>query len=114
MGRKFWVLLISICFLGAVAAGIAYAQQKKVGGGDITFTAKGSTGPVLFSHAKHQDVGKLKCTDCHTKIFPMKKQELKLTKADHGQNKACGVCHTGQKAFSMTTDADCSKCHKAA
>jgi len=29
----------------------------------------------------------------------MKKQDLKMTKEAHGQDKHCGVCHNGKKAF---------------
>jgi len=103
--------VIVICTLCVLAFGLAYAQ-KKVGGGDIQFEAKGSSGPVTFSHESHATTHKLKCTDCHTKIFKMKKEDLKLTKAEHGTNKACGVCHNGTKAFSQTSEADCAKCHK--
>jgi len=93
------------------ALGMALAQQKKVGGGDIKFTPKGADA-VVFSHEIHVTQKKLKCTDCHTKVFPMKKQELKMTKEVHGQDKYCGVCHNGKKAFTQTADADCAKCHK--
>ncbi len=113
MKKGIWkAFLISICILSFAAFGIASAQQKKTGGGDIKFEAKGSTGPVLFSHETHVNQHKAKCTDCHTKIFKMKKEDLKMTKDAHGQDKHCGVCHNGKKAFSQTTEADCAKCHK--
>ena len=111
-------LFISICILSLAAWGTAFGQAKKVGGGDVKFEAKGSTGPVLFSHETHVNQHKLKCTDCHTKIFKMKKEDLKMTKDMHGQDKHCGVCHNGKKefggkkVFSQSTDADCAKCHK--
>ncbi len=113
MDRKLWkVIIIGACVLCFAAWSTVYAQQKKVGGGDIKFEAKGSTGPVLFSHENHVSQQKLKCTDCHTKIFKMKKEDLKITKAAHGQDKHCGVCHNGKKAFSQAAEADCAKCHK--
>jgi len=112
LGKKFCqISIICICSLCFIALGVAFAQ-KKVGGGDIKFEAKGSTGPVLFSHESHVNQHKAKCTDCHTKIFKMKKEDLKMTKAAHGQDKHCGVCHNGKKAFSQTNDDDCAKCHK--
>ena len=81
MRKRIWkVLLISICVLSFAAFSIAYAQQKKTGGGDIKYEAKGSSGPVLFSHESHVTQHKAKCTDCHTKIFKMKKEDLKMTK----------------------------------
>ena len=50
MRKKVWkVGIISICIVCFMAMGMAYAQQKKVGGGDIKFEAKSSNlGPVTF------------------------------------------------------------------
>ena len=110
--KKTWkAAIISICIVCFVTLGVAYAQQKKVGGGDIQFTPKGAD-PVTFSHEAHVTTHKAKCTDCHTKIFPMKKQDLKMTKEAHGQDKHCGVCHNGTKSFSQSKDTECAKCHK--
>ena len=109
--RAWKIAIISISIVCFVALGIAFAQAKKVGGGEIKFTPKGAD-PVLFSHETHVSKHKAKCTDCHTKIFPMKKQDLKMTKEAHGQDKHCGVCHNGKKAFTQTAEADCAKCHK--
>jgi c(7)-type cytochrome triheme protein len=111
------ILIITLSLACFVAFGAAFAQQKKVGGGDIKFTPKGAE-PVTFSHETHVTQQKLKCTDCHTKIFKMKKEDLKMTKEAHGQDKNCGVCHNGKtefngkKVFSQGSDADCAKCHK--
>ncbi|MEW5745300.1 MAG: c(7)-type cytochrome triheme domain-containing protein [Nitrospirota bacterium] len=71
----------------------------------------GPQGKVVFSGKTHADAG-LKCNDCHTKVFPMKKGSFKMTREDHGKDIACGVCHNGTKAFGMTDAKDCSKCHK--
>ncbi len=106
------VLLISFLIVCFASLGTVYAQQKKVGGGEIKFEAKGSTGPVLFSHEFHVNQAKQKCTDCHTKIFKMKKGESKMTQASFKEGKFCGACHDGKKAFSATAQADCAKCHK--
>jgi c(7)-type cytochrome triheme protein len=104
------VAMMVIWITGFMALGIAYA---KVGGGDIKFEAKGSDlGPVIFSHEYHVNKAKNKCTDCHVKIFPMKKQELKNAQAAFAEGKYCGSCHDGKKAFSATAKADCTKCHK--
>ncbi len=104
------VAIIMFCVVSFVAFGMASAQ-KKVGGGDIKFTPKGAE-PVTFSHETHVNTAKLKCADCHPKVFPMKKQDIKMAKADHGQPKLCGTCHNGTKAFSQSKEADCAKCHK--
>ncbi|MCX5919229.1 MAG: hypothetical protein NTX30_21455 [Deltaproteobacteria bacterium] len=109
---KAWkIAIISISIVCFIALGIAFAQAKKVGGGEIKFTPKGAE-PVTYSHEAHVTTNKLKCNDCHTKIFPYKKQDLKMTKEAHGQDKHCGVCHNGKKAFSQTAEAACAKCHK--
>lgn len=111
------VAIVGICVLCLAAFGIALAQQKKVGGGDIKYEPKGAD-PVVFSHETHATQQKLKCTDCHTKIFKMKKEDLKMTKEAHGKEQHCGVCHNGKKefngktTFSQSTDANCAKCHK--
>jgi len=98
------VSIISICILGFVAFGTAYAQQKKVGGGDIQYEAKGGQAAVLFSHESHVNQYKLKCTDCHPKLFKVKKGEGKMAQ--------CATCHDGKKAFSAADKTDCAKCHK--
>jgi c(7)-type cytochrome triheme protein len=105
------ISIITICILCLVSMGTALAQQKKVGGGDIKFTPK-EADPVVFSHESHVNQQKAKCTDCHTKIFKMKKEDLKMTKEAHGQDKHCGVCHNGKKAFSQAAEKECAKCHK--
>jgi len=106
------ISIISICILCLISIGLSFAQQKKVGGGDIKFEAKGSSGPVIFSHETHVTQQKAKCTDCHTKIFKMKKGDSKMTQASFKEGKYCGTCHNGQKAFSAVAEADCAKCHK--
>jgi len=70
----------------------------------------GAMGKVVFDGKVHADKG-LKCNDCHTKIFPMKKG-TKLTMADMNSGKFCGECHNGTKAFATKDPANCSKCHK--
>ena len=110
MGNKFWrILIVSICIICFAALGVAFAQ-KKVGGGDIKYESK-EKGTVLFSHETHMKVPDTKCNSCHTKVFKMKK-EMKLTKANHSENTYCASCHDGKKAFGLTAEADCAKCHK--
>jgi len=117
--RNKWVIIstLGVCILCLLVLGTAVGQQKKVGGGEIKFTPKDAD-PVVFSHESHVGQQKLKCTDCHTKIFKMKREDLKMTREAHGKDQHCGVCHNGQKefngkkTFSQSTDADCAKCHK--
>lgn len=113
MGKRAWqISIISICILCLITIGVSFAQQKKVGGGEIKFAAKGSSGPVIFSHETHVTQQKAKCTDCHIKIFKMKKGADKITQASFKEGKYCGACHDGKKAFSAVVEADCAKCHK--
>jgi c(7)-type cytochrome triheme protein len=95
----------------------AVAQPK--GPADFKFPqAKDAPGVVTFSHKEHLEAGN-KCTDCHTKIFKMKKGtsgELTMAKMKAGEQ--CGACHNGKKEVAgkvvFTTDdkANCEKCHK--
>ena len=71
----------------------------------------GALGKVTFSGKVHADKG-LKCGDCHTKIFKMKKGADKMTMADINAGKYCGTCHNGEKAFKSSDAANCGKCHK--
>jgi len=71
----------------------------------------GGTGKVVFDGKFHADKG-LKCNDCHTKIFQMKKGSAKLTMADLNAGKSCGVCHNGTRAFKTGDAANCARCHK--
>jgi len=48
--KRIWkAIVISLCILSFAVFGLAYAQQKKTGGGDIKFEAKGA--PDRFSSA---------------------------------------------------------------
>ena len=99
------VIVLSLLILVAFTVN-AFA----VGPGKTVEFAGGSAGKVVFDGKAHADKG-LKCTDCHTKIFPMKKGEgFKM--ADINAGKSCGTCHNGEKAFKTNDQADCNKCHK--
>jgi c(7)-type cytochrome triheme protein len=97
-------------FVGVVAACLIMtsAAWGRVGGGDIKFSVKGA-GNVVYSHDSHITKAGLKCSDCHYKIYKMAKMQLKATMADMQNGISCGVCHNGQKAFSVKTN--CNKCH---
>jgi len=97
----FLILFIMLAFAGS---GFAVPSGKTV-----EFPG-GSAGKVIFDGKIHGDKG-LKCTDCHPKIFPMKKG-TKLTMAEINEGKYCGVCHNGQRAFKSSGQANCEKCHK--
>jgi len=97
-----WVTSLALAVF--VASAIAAMPGKTVE------YAGGPLGKVVFDGKVHASKG-LKCTDCHTKIFQMKKQE-KIKMADMNAGKNCGTCHNGEKAFKSGDPANCSKCHK--
>ena len=96
------VVIITVVFVGGAMAVPPGKNVEYAGGGQ---------GKVVFPGKPHADAG-LKCGDCHTKIFPMKKNEGVYKMADMKAGKACGACHNGTKAFSTADAANCSKCHK--
>jgi len=99
------MMILAIALLVAVAMiGVAFAVPA---GKTVEFEG-GGAGKVVFDGKKHADAG-LKCNDCHTAIFPMKKGAVKITMADINAGKACGTCHNGEKAFKAS---ECAKCHK--
>jgi c(7)-type cytochrome triheme protein len=97
-------ILIAIVFI--IGSAMAVPPGKTVEFPD------GAMGKVTFSGDTHSMKQGLKCSDCHPKPFAMKKGAFKETKEDHGKDVYCGICHNGTKAFSMTDEKNCSKCHK--
>ena len=95
-------VLIAVAFVGSAFA---------VPAGKTVEFAGGAMGKVTFDGKIHADKG-LKCGDCHTKIFKMKKGSEKITMADMNAGKNCGTRHNGEKAFKSSDTANCGKCHK--
>jgi c(7)-type cytochrome triheme protein len=95
-------IVIAVMFVGSAMAVPAGKTVDFDGGG---------MGKVVFDGKIHADKG-LKCNDCHTKIFKMKKGSEKITMADMNAGKNCGTCHNGEKAFKSGDPANCAKCHK--
>jgi c(7)-type cytochrome triheme protein len=94
-------ILVIVAFAGSALAVPAGKTVEYAGGG---------AGKVVFDGKSHADKG-LKCNDCHTKIFQMKKGAT-ITMADMNAGKNCGECHNGTKAFKSSDAAECAKCHK--
>jgi c(7)-type cytochrome triheme protein len=92
------VLLVSVALAGTALA---------VPPGKTLVFENAAMGNVTFSGQVHADKG-FKCSDCHTKVFPMKKTDL--TMAAMREGKECGHCHDGTKAFSVK--GNCTNCHK--
>jgi len=112
------IATVVVGFVSSVVLLSPAAAQPK-GPADFTFPqAKDAPGVVTFSHQQHIAAGN-KCTDCHTKIFKMKKGtsgEITMAKINAGEQ--CGVCHNGKKevagktVFMASDKANCEKCHK--
>src|SRR5574340_971610 len=85
--KRFFIFAVIACFIFSIA-GVAMA----VGTGKKVEYDEKTTGKVVFDGKAHADAG-LKCNDCHTKIFKMKKSPNKM--ADMKAGKSCGTCHNG-------------------
>jgi c(7)-type cytochrome triheme protein len=70
------------------------------------FTLETSGMPVNFTHQSHAK--RFNCSECHPKLFLMKKGGTKLAMDDMYKGNSCGACHNGKKAFSTSA---CTKCH---
>lgn len=68
------IVLVLVVAGGTAAAVLAFASIY--GGGNLSYEAKGSPGPVVFQHYTHMTFqnGKYKeCKSCHDKIFASQK-----------------------------------------
>jgi c(7)-type cytochrome triheme protein len=99
---------ILVGLIAAVAfSGIATAVPP---GKTVEFDG-GPMGKVVFDGKAHAGKG-LKCNECHTKIFKMKKGADKITMATMNKGENCGTCHNGGKAFKSSDPKNCKTCHK--
>ena len=97
------VLTMSVTLLVLLSAGNVFAiSQGK------TVEWQTSMGKVTFKGDDHAGKG-LKCSECHPKIFKMKKGSAKFTMSEINDGKFCGACHNGTKAFAPKDN--CTKCH---
>ena len=94
-----------VAIAAALIVALAATQAMAVSAGK-TLEWKTSNGTVVFKGADHAGKG-LKCSECHTKIFPYKKGEMKMAEIYAG--KMCGECHNGKRAFKPA--GNCAKCH---
>ena len=98
--QYFLTLIMTVVFAGS---GLAVPHGK-------TIDYEGwIAGKVIFDGKIHGDKG-LGCTDCHPKVFPMKK-ETKITMAKINEGKYCGACHNGLEAFKPSEQANWQRCH---
>jgi c(7)-type cytochrome triheme protein len=106
MNKLLGIAVLLFCLLIPVTV-----LAEKVGGGDLTFNPKGAA-PVIFSHEKHVSEKGLKCSGCHYQIFQMAQGSYKLDMKKMTKGDFCGRCHNGQKAFDVSEQKNCVKCHR--
>lgn len=101
--------VMTVLLTFAIAAALVGSAMAVPPGKTVEY-AGGAQGKVVFDGKGHMEKG-LKCNDCHTRIFQMKKGAA-ITMADMNAGKFCGECHNGTKAFTSNDPANCAKCHK--
>ncbi len=74
---------------------------------EIVYQVK-QTGPTRFSHTTHIEAHQ--CSDCHTRLYPVKRQTRHITMAQMEKGSSCGACHNGKGAFPLK---NCTTCHPA-
>lgn len=98
----------------------AKAMEKMVKAGyfpdDITLSDVEGKSIAVFSHNKHTSREKLRCIECHPKVFTMKVDDKliragQLTMEEMKKGKFCGNCHNGKKAFDVADVNSCRRCH---
>ena len=115
-GQRFYTLAlvlagILVALMAVPQVSLALKLPK-----DLTLTDTGDQPPAVFSHEKHAGELKLKCNECHTKLFQMKagktaEKSGKLTMEAMQQGKFCGACHNGEPVFSVKSEESCVRCH---
>ena len=114
--RRWTILFLIPVALGLIVGAGAAQQKPKMPAPQAFDQGKDSPGKVSFDHDKHWEKNP-KCTDCHTKVFKMKKgttEPVAWKMATMNKGQSCGTCHDGTKAFSVKVEAECAKCHKKA
>lgn len=93
-------ILVTVIFMGSV---MAVPPGK-------TVEWENPAGTVIFDGKIHSDRG-LKCNDCHTKIFAMKKGTAQMNMKEQNAGAFCGACHDGTGAFATSSAESCVRCH---
>lgn len=106
---RLYVIILTIAALaGALFAAVAAAVPP---GRVLEWKTETGGSTVVFDGKAHADRG-LKYSDCHPRIFKMKKGHAEMKMVDLINGKYCGECHNGEKAFSSEKQEFCSRCHK--
>ena len=100
-----WTIVMAVWIVGFCAGNALAVPPGK------TVAWETPMGKVTFDGKIHADKG-LKCLDCHSKIFRMKKGSTEMKMADIHAGKFCGECHNGTKAYATNNPDNCVRCHK--
>ena len=84
------------------------AAWGAVGGGNIVFELTKAAN-VTYSHDDHVTKHKLKCGDCHYRIYTTVAHRKDVTMTEMQKGQSCGACHNGQRAFDV--NGACDRCH---
>lgn len=87
------------------------SARQPVGGGDLLFTPDNAP-QVVFSHEGHLKGEKLKCANCHYRIFQMAHRSWKMEMGKITKGEFCGRCHDGRFAFDVKDEKNCARCHR--
>ncbi|MBW2690757.1 MAG: cytochrome c3 family protein [Deltaproteobacteria bacterium] len=105
MTRRWMILTV---LLMVALPSVLYGRWIK----DKVYLQTDSVGKVEFSHYTHMEmesIGK-NCPTCHNDVYHIvTKKNPAFTMAQMEDGKACGFCHDGKKAFSVS--GDCTTCH---
>ena len=93
-----------------VVAALVMLTTATVQAKDVKYSF-GNAPSVTFSHDSHLAKNR-DCKTCHSAIFDLSKHRS-YTMAEMEKGKSCGACHNGKKAFSVATEKDCLRCHRA-
>ncbi len=80
----------------------------RIGGGDVVFQVKDAK-KVVYSHDDHVTKFRLRCTECHHRLYAMAMTQQRSDMADMKSGKSCGACHNAQRAFGIA--GNCERCH---
>lgn len=106
MKSAVFIFAVIMCWHLSVALHVSAVPPGKV----MTWEAAGGAGKVVVDGSVHAGKG-IKCMECHTRIFPMKKGGVRFTMSDMYTGRYCGECHNGSRAFSAQATANCARCH---
>lgn len=106
---KYLPSIIFIILLVAISVGSTVYTDSGQIGKDIVFNQVVKDFPVTFSHKSHVKDHEQRCAECHPKLFPMVKSDIKIMMADFKEGKVCGACHLGGRAFGPASN--CTLCH---